>query len=136
VRRRLNHAGVFVYGTLAPGHLRWPIVEPFVDRHDEAMVAGLLLDTGLGYPAAMFSPVPGSGRPVAQPVEVVRGRVLHLHEATVGSALRLLDTIEGPGYRRVEVTTTDGCRCWSYEWRGTVDGLTVIADGRWTGAES
>lgn len=43
----------FMYGTLKPGHERWPVVEPFVLRVQEAVVAGELYSLAY-YPAARF----------------------------------------------------------------------------------
>lgn len=117
---------LFVYGTLLPGHLRWPILEPFVAAHHPATVVGSLFDTGFGYPAARFDDEPGSGR-------IVEGVVVHLHAHRATEAWSTLDAVEGEGYDRVAVTTTAGLAVQSYRWRGPVDGL-VLLGGRWTGA--
>ena len=43
---------LFVYGTLQPGHLRWPFLEPFAIGHGPADVYGQLFDSGDGWPVA------------------------------------------------------------------------------------
>ena len=47
-------AAVFVYGTLMPGRLRWPLIELQATGHRPAAVPGRLFDTGQGWPAALF----------------------------------------------------------------------------------
>jgi Gamma-glutamyl cyclotransferase, AIG2-like len=42
---------LFVYGTLMPGRLRWPLVAADVVRQRPSAVRGTLYDTGRGYPA-------------------------------------------------------------------------------------
>ena len=37
---------IFVYGTLMPGRLRWPLVEPHVGGRRGATISGSLLDSG------------------------------------------------------------------------------------------
>ena len=117
-------AHLFVYGTLRPGDVRWAMLEPWVDDDgvDDA-VPGSLYDTGLGYPAATFSP---GGVPV-------RGRTYRLRATDLASALALLDeeedTVEGL-YRRVVVTTASGVRAYAYEY-GTGLELTPIDGGDW-----
>ena len=59
-----DHAAVvpprlFVYGTLQPGRLRWPLLAPFAIRHRPAAVPGTLHDTGNGWPIAVFDPADG-----------------------------------------------------------------------------
>lgn len=113
---------VFVYGTLKPGHLRWPIVAPFVERTDTAEVEGRLWDTGSDFPAARFGP-PG----------VIRGVLLHLRPGVEDEALALLDQVEGEFlYQRAEIRTTDGRPAVAYEWLGPTDAL-VLLDGEWHG---
>ena len=43
---------LFVYGTLQPGRLRWPFLEPFAIGHRPADVYGELFDSGYGWPVA------------------------------------------------------------------------------------
>ncbi|MEG3598897.1 MAG: gamma-glutamylcyclotransferase, partial [Actinomycetota bacterium] len=46
---------LFVYGTLLPGDVRWPLLERYVTGEGRPdAVSGLLYDTGLDYPAAIF----------------------------------------------------------------------------------
>jgi gamma-glutamylcyclotransferase (GGCT)/AIG2-like uncharacterized protein YtfP len=60
---------VFVYGTLRPGDVRWPLLAPFVVGAGIAdEVDGELFDTGLDYPAAVFG---AAGRIVGQTFELV-----------------------------------------------------------------
>jgi gamma-glutamylcyclotransferase (GGCT)/AIG2-like uncharacterized protein YtfP len=113
---------LFTYGTLMPGRLRWPLVEADVTTSAHAVVPGRLLDTGRGWPAALFH---GVG-----PDERVHGVVLTIEPARVEAVLEMLDDVE-QGYRRVVVTTAAGTVVVSYEWEGPVTEMTVIADGRW-----
>ena len=113
---------VFVYGTLKPGHLRWPIVAPFVESTDEASVPGRIWDTGRDFPAARF----GGDR-------VIRGVLLHLKPGMEDDAIRLLDEVEGEFlYQRVEVRTTDGRPAVAYEWLGATESFAELDDS-WTG---
>lgn len=114
---------LFVYGTLRPGDVRWPLLEPFVD--DEGVddtAAGAVFDTGLDYPAAVFG---GSGR--------LTGRTYWLRADTVDEALRVLDLEEDTMaglYRRVEITTGNGLVAWAYEYGDGLE-LTPIESGDW-----
>src|SRR6185295_7476071 len=48
-------AHLFVYGTLRPGDVRWPLLAPYVaDDGVPDSVDGRVYDTGRGYPAAVF----------------------------------------------------------------------------------
>jgi gamma-glutamylcyclotransferase (GGCT)/AIG2-like uncharacterized protein YtfP len=114
---------LFVYGTLRPGDLRWPMLAAFVD--DEGVddtAAGAVFDTGLDYPAAIFG---GEGR--------ITGRTYRLRADTVDEALRVLDieedTVEGL-YRRVAITTDNGTSAWAYEYGDGLE-LTPIESGDW-----
>ena len=118
---------LFVYGTLLPGEVRWPFLEPFVVGEGIAdTVAGVLYDTGQGYPAAAFATSGSSeGR--------ITGRVFELRGDRSGEALARLDELEGAVaglYRRVEVTTTGGIGAWAYEYGGGLD-LVCIEAGSW-----
>lgn len=114
---------LFVYGTLRPGDVRWPILQPFVD--DEGVddsVAGAVFDTGLDYPAAVFG---GDGH--------VTGRTYRLRTDTLDECLRVLDveedTVAGL-YRRIGITTSLGVSAWAYEYGDGLD-LTPIDSGDW-----
>ena len=56
-RPSIDHR-LFVYGTLAPGHEAWPVLEPWVVGAPASPTRspGCLYDTGRGYPAATFRP--------------------------------------------------------------------------------
>jgi gamma-glutamylcyclotransferase (GGCT)/AIG2-like uncharacterized protein YtfP len=114
---------LFVYGTLRPGEVRWPFLEPFVvdDGHDDSVV-GTVFDTGLGYPAAVFG---GESR--------ILGRVYQLRDDRVDEALAVLDDVEAAVaglYRRVVVDTSGGHRAWTYAY-GSGLSLTLIPSGDW-----
>ena len=114
-------ARLFVYGTLMPGRLRWPILAPFVLGHRPASVAGRLFDSGHGWPVAVFG---GDG--------VVPGVLVEFDPARVDDALPILDEVEGTAtdtLRRIEVVTTDGATAWAYHYTHAVDGLAPI--DRW-----
>jgi gamma-glutamylcyclotransferase (GGCT)/AIG2-like uncharacterized protein YtfP len=81
-------------------------------------VAGTLYDTGLGYPAL----VAGGDRGVP-------GWLLGLSERAP-TVLERLDVVEGPHYRRTDVTTLDGVRALTYAYVGDPAGFTVL-DGPW-----
>ncbi len=113
---------VFVYGTLKPGDVRWPIIEPHVVSTRPAAVSGRLYDTGRGYPAAVFDRV-----------GTIRGVVLELAPTDLAEVLELLDFVEGTvsgRYQRVLVTTWEGAPVWAYAFGESTDGLTDL-DGHW-----
>jgi gamma-glutamylcyclotransferase (GGCT)/AIG2-like uncharacterized protein YtfP len=112
---------VFVYGTLMPGHLRWPLIRRLVAKVEVATVPGRLYDTGQGYPAARFD---DQGE--------IDGWVLALHPAHRERALTALDRIEGDQYRRVDVRTLEGTAALSYEWIGALADLRPLGR-RWEG---
>lgn len=123
---------LFVYGTLRPGDVRWHLLEPFAaDEGVDDAVTGLLYDTGLGYPAAVFG-TDGDGR--ADPLPgVVRGRRYELRTEVLDEALRALDTEEhsvAGGYHRVVVTTHSGRAAWAYAYGSGLD-LVPIPCGDW-----
>lgn len=116
---------LFVYGTLRPGDVRWPMLEPWVvgEGHDDD-APGRLFDTGRGYPAAVFD-----DRVAAR----IRGRTYELRLDTIESALAALDEEEGTVaglYHRVEIVTGAGWRAWAYRTGAALD-LTPIASGDW-----
>ncbi|MDY7101443.1 MAG: gamma-glutamylcyclotransferase [Actinomycetota bacterium] len=120
---------VFVYGTLMPGRLRWPLVEDRVEAHAPDTVRARLYDTGAGYPALTMSP-PGSTDPTAPTVE---GHVLRLRPELLATTVELLDAIEGVDtglYERVVVATDGGERVFVYTWAGPVEGFVEL-DRRW-----
>ena len=116
---------LFVYGTLLPGDVRWPLLEPYVTGEGTSdTVAGLLYDTGLDYPAAIFD---------ESATTLILGRRYSLRIDAIDEALRELDieedTVDGL-YTRVEVITQSGTRCWAYAY-GTGLDLTPIPSGNW-----
>jgi len=132
---------LFVYGTLVPGgeawpHLeRWTVGSPLADA-----VAGTLYDTGRGYPGATFAETTaerpqGSGAR-SRPIDVagapgwVQGVVAKLTQPDA-EALAALDRYEGDEYERVLVRTAAGREVFTYAWIAPLDGLILLADGRW-----
>ena len=114
---------VFVYGTLRPGDVRWPMLEPFVvDAGSLDTTDGSLFDTGLDYPAAVF----GTG-------DTIVGQTLALLETSLDRALRVLDHVEdvvGGEYARVRLRTGLGIDAWAYAY-GTGLALVPISSGDW-----
>jgi gamma-glutamylcyclotransferase (GGCT)/AIG2-like uncharacterized protein YtfP len=123
---------LFVYGTLRPHDVRWPMLEPFVvDLGWDDTASGRLFDTGLGYPAAVFDDGFDTGGEITG--QTVRGRTVALLTSSADHALELLDieedTVEGL-YRRVSVVTGRGVRAWAYEYGAGLE-LTPIDSGDW-----
>jgi gamma-glutamylcyclotransferase (GGCT)/AIG2-like uncharacterized protein YtfP len=113
---------LFVYGTLQPGRLRWPLLAPFATDRRPAAVHGLLYDSGNGWPVAVFDPV---GREIP-------GVLVDLLPERVPEALELLDDVEGTVsglLHRVVVSTVDGATAWSYHWPGATAAMRPI--DRW-----
>ena len=114
---------LFVYGTLRPGDVRWPLLQPLVTGEGVAdEIDGDLYDTGFDYPAAMFG---GTGRIVGQTFELI--------SETLDHALAVLDEEEGTVdglYRRIAFRTRGGRNVWVYEYGGGLM-LTPIASGDW-----
>ncbi len=114
---------LFVYGTLRPGDVRWPLLQPLVVGEGVAdEIDGELYDTGLDYPAAVFG---GTGRIVGETFELISDILDH--------ALAVLDEEEATGnnlYRRVAIQTRGGRDAWAYEYGG-VPTLPPIASGDW-----
>lgn len=121
----IEPSDLFVYGTLLPGDVRWPLLQQFVvDDGTADAVHGLLFDTGLDYPAAIFD--------VNEP-STVQGRRYQLRPDTYEEALRRLDVEEDTVlglYRRVAVLTLSGVTAWAYAY-GTGLDLTPIPSGDW-----
>jgi gamma-glutamylcyclotransferase (GGCT)/AIG2-like uncharacterized protein YtfP len=118
---------LFVYGTLRPGEVRWHHLRPYVvDDGWPDRVAGLLYDTGLDYPAAVFTR-DGTGD------GTVSGQTFELEESTMAECLARLDdeedTVDGL-YRRVVVVTEAGVQAWAYAYGDGLE-LTPIPSGDW-----
>jgi gamma-glutamylcyclotransferase (GGCT)/AIG2-like uncharacterized protein YtfP len=114
---------LFVYGTLQPGRLRWPLLEPFATGTTPALVPGILYDSGNGWPVAVFD---------ADRTGDVPGVLVDLDPGRVTDALELLDRIEGVVtdlLQRVVVMTTEATAAWAYHWPGPTAGMRRI--GRW-----
>jgi gamma-glutamylcyclotransferase (GGCT)/AIG2-like uncharacterized protein YtfP len=109
---------LFVYGTLMPGRLRWPLIAADVVGQRPSAIPGTLYDTGHGYPALV---VGGNRR--------VPGWLLELSERAP-TVFEKLDVVEGPHYRRTDITTFDGVRALTYAYIGDPAGFTVL-DGPW-----
>lgn len=135
---------LFVYGTLMPGHLRWPMLEPVaLGPVIAGWALGTLYDTGLGWPSARFDrATPDCGGASTR----VPGYIVDLAEPC-DDFWRTLDHMEGIAvppdpprdpYERVQiqVVTLDGGSvvAWSYhadrvetswepidEWRGRAE---------------
>ncbi len=117
---------LFVYGTLAPGRIAWSVLEPWVVGTATAdAVAGVLYDTGLGYPAATFAPPRGG------PGNVVHGVVVTLDPERAQVALGTLDRYEGDDYERVTVRTRAGLEVAAYAWIAPLTSCRALAHGRW-----
>ncbi|HEX7135725.1 MAG TPA: gamma-glutamylcyclotransferase family protein [Iamia sp.] len=115
---------LFVYGTLMPGHLRWPVLEPHALSWRPAAVEGHLYDTGEGWPAAVFTP---GG-------DLVKGWAVDLDPGVAEVVMAHLDEVEGVAhglFHRVEVTLLDGEAVVAYELSTSPAALARIAD--WEG---
>ena len=115
---------LFVYGTLRPGEVRWHHLEPFVVGEGvEASVEGGLYDTGLGYPAAMFTEA-----------GTIHGRVYELATDTLAAALAHLDEVEGAVrglYHRLTVQPSTGGAAWAYQCGDRALLVRRIVSGDW-----
>jgi gamma-glutamylcyclotransferase (GGCT)/AIG2-like uncharacterized protein YtfP len=132
---------LFVYGTLLPGRLRWPLLRPFVTDHGPASVPGRLFDSGRGWPVAVFeaaadgapdvdaAPTLHRGGPASAPGPRVPGVVVLLDPDRSGEAVDLLDRVEGTAaglLDRVRVTTVAGEVAWAYHHPHAVTGLVAL----------
>lgn len=111
---------LFVYGTLKPGHSRWPILESHLDPGAPVVndaVDGRLWSTPWGWPA------------LTEGSETVRGVLVELRSDRADEALAELDAVEGTGaglFERVEVVTHAGVTCWVYVWPNPTDGFEPV----------
>lgn len=115
---------LFVYGTLMPGRLRWPHLQPFAMAHRGAAVPGTLFDSGHGWPVAVLHGAAADG-------PTVPGVLVEVDPDRLDTCLDLMDEVEDTAtdeLRRVRVTTTGGEAAWAYHFTRPVDGLTPIAD--------
>lgn len=112
-------APLFVYGTLMPGHLRWPVIEPHAVGWRPAAVEGRIYDSGEGWPAAVFAP----GE------DLVRGWAVDLDPDVADVVLAHLDAIEGMDrdlLARVDVALLGGEPAVAYQLQRGLDGFTRI----------
>ncbi len=121
-----THEYMFVYGSSMPRHSRYDVIRDFVADAQPDRVYGRLYDSGAGYPAAKF----GGGE------GWIEGYRLRLRPDRAGEAKRMMTQVESGLYESVTVETQAGHKATAYEWIGSVDGLTQIAGGAWTGDES
>lgn len=116
---------LFVYGTLMPGHLRWPMLERWALEWGEAEVGGTLWDTGAGWPAARFASVVGDdlAGDAGEVDPVVPGRWVRFEPVVLHRLLGELDAMEGIGptpdptldpYERIVVEVPSAGRAWAY----------------------
>jgi len=118
---------LFIYGTLLPGEPRWHHLEPFVTTAVADTTRGVLLDTGLGYPAARFD---GTATIALR----IHGRRVTIHQDVLDDCLEMLDEIEGAEaglYSRLVVDTDAGVPAWSYQYGCGLESLVPIASGSW-----
>src|SRR5687767_1381844 len=83
---------VFVYGTLRPGRVNWPVAEPWCARHEPASLPGFGL-YALAYP--VVAPLAGDETPEPGATGGVRGDLLWLRRSDANRALAHLDAFEG-----------------------------------------
>jgi gamma-glutamylcyclotransferase (GGCT)/AIG2-like uncharacterized protein YtfP len=127
---------LFTYGTLMPGHLRWPMLSGSASGWERAVVPGVLYDTGFGWPAASFEPGAGATEPVGSGGSVVPGWVVRFPAGVLQGLLPGLDAMEGIGaggpdpYVRRVVATSAG-EAWAYD--ATDVGAAWIPIEAWEG---
>ncbi len=111
---------LFLFGTLMPGELYYSRIAYAVAWYEPAATRGILYDTGVGYPAALFG-----GQ------ETIRGFVVHLRQSLSDEVLAEIDKLEDEGNetRRVRVRVLDGLEVFAYEWNKPVEGLRELAEG-------
>lgn len=108
---------VFVYGILK------------TDRFHE--------DPPAAVPGTLFVRGIALGKFIADADSVIRGEVRSVDDSTLAD----WDRIEGVNherpargmYRRIQVMTTDGERCWAYHFNGSIRGAQVAHEGVWLG---
>jgi gamma-glutamylcyclotransferase (GGCT)/AIG2-like uncharacterized protein YtfP len=116
----------FMYGTMMPGHLRYPEIDDFVESTTRDRVAGHLFDSGLGYPAATFD---------AGETEV-EGYVLRILPGEEAEAAKTIADQENNLFSPVTVETRGGTEAIAYEWVGSTEGLEELPDGVWDREEA
>ena len=125
----MSDSKLFVYGTLKPGDVRWPVLAPFVAGEPiPASIDGTLVDPGYGWPALVLE----SG--------TVTGYLVKLAEDSREEAWRTLDAVEGadladPLFRRISLSVTysrdeQTCTATGYLYCGEIQGLPRLG-GAW-----
>ncbi len=115
--------GLFVYGTLRQGDVRWRFLEPYVEDHGHPDTArGALYDTGVGYPGARFDEA-----------GTIIGHRYTFKPSLTDRALEVMDEVEGAVeglYYRIRIVTDAGATAWAYQYG---DGLALrrILSGDW-----
>ena len=122
---------LFVYGSLRPGQPAWPAISDDVEVVGDARAAGVLHDTGHGWPAAQLT-----AEPVGRRAGVHGVLVAVRDPAATPALLRRVDAYAGAPElfvrTPVRVDTARGPRfALAYSWaRGTPPGQR-LPDGRW-----
>lgn len=129
----MNGDAIFVYGTLKPGFLRYPYIEPFVlSKFPNTFLRGYkMYDTGYGFPYIIETNNLNN---------LVHGVLLTFEG---GQMLRETDLMElGAGYERVRESIAvyqlkgefgledEGFEAWVYRAKEPMGG-TLIESGRW-----
>ncbi len=110
----------FMYGTMMPGHLRYPAIDDFVATTSPDKISGRLFDSGAKYPAGKFG---GGGE--------ISGFVLRLSPDSAKEAAAVIAELEGNLFRPQTVKTKAGVTAIAYEFNGSTDGLAAIPSGVW-----
>lgn len=127
---------LFTYGTLMPGHLRWPMLSGRASGKERAVARGVLYDTGSGWPAASFDLADRVGDGLGDGGSTVPGWVVRFPAGVLDELLPGLDAMEGIGaggpdpYVRRVVATTAG-DAWAYD--ATEVAPTWVAIEAWEG---
>ena len=131
----MEEEALFVYGTLMPGHLRWPMLDRHATGVRQWNVRGRLYDTGNGWPAAELVGIDGSGAPADGVSSHVPGWVVSLHPDRLAHLLPGLDEMEGIGtrpgpdhdpYVRIRVDVGPGQVAWAYHAIAVLPGWRLI----------
>jgi gamma-glutamylcyclotransferase (GGCT)/AIG2-like uncharacterized protein YtfP len=134
-------SSLFVYGTLMPGRLRWPLLEPYAIAHRPADVPGTIYDSGRGWPVAKFFATTDTAKLFATTdtakffapaAACVPGVLVEVDPLSLAECLEIIDEVEDTAtdlLRRVVVTTTVGARAWAYHYPHVTAGFVPIS--RW-----
>ncbi len=106
-------ARLFAYGTLQPGRLRWPFLEPYAIDHRLASVPGTIYDSGYGWPLASFAAAADRANSSGE----IPGTLIELDPTRLAETLAVLDEVENTATDlvvRIRVTAADGTEAWAY----------------------